>query len=258
MALLQIENLSIAFGGVRAVDHVGFAVEPGEIFSIIGPNGAGKTSLFNLISRVYEPDTGRIVFDGRDITRLAPHEVPRLGIARTFQNLRLFERATVLDNLMMGRYRHTRMAFWQQALFTPAMRAERRADRRRAEDVIRLLEIERYRDSIVHGLPYGVKKVVELGRGLALEPSLFLLDEPSSGLNPEETRDLSFWIRDMRDDLGITVILIEHDMELVGAVSDRVLALGMGAMMALGTPEEVRTHPDVLAAYLGANADGAA
>lgn len=258
MALLEIENLSIAFGGVRAVDHVGFAVEPGEIFSIIGPNGAGKTSLFNLISRVYEPDTGHIVFSGRDITRLAPHEVPRLGIARTFQNLRLFERATVLDNLMMGRYRHTRMGFWQQALFTPAMRAERRVDRRRAEDVIRLLEIERHRDSIVQGLPYGVKKVVELGRGLALEPSLFLLDEPSSGLNPEETRDLSFWIRDMRDDLGITVILIEHDMELVGAVSDRVLALGMGTMMALGKPEEVRTNPDVLAAYLGANADGAA
>ena len=255
MVLLAVKDLTLSFGGVCALDHVGFAVERGEILSIIGPNGAGKTSLFNLVSRVHDADSGSIAFDGRDITRLAPHEVPRLGIARTFQNLRLFERATVLDNLMMGRYRHSRANFWQQALFTPALRAERRADRRRIEEVIRFLEIERYRDMPVQGLPYGVKKVVELGRALCLDPQLLLLDEPSSGLNPEETRDLSFWIRDMRSELKLTVVLVEHDMALVNAVSDRVLALAMGRVLTQGTPQEVRTHPEVLAAYLGANAD---
>ncbi len=258
MAILEVDNLGLSFGGVRAVDGVSFCVEPGEIFSIIGPNGAGKTSLFNLVSRLYDPTDGRVVFEGRDITRIAPHEVPRLGIARTFQNLRLFERSSVLDNLMLGRYRHSRMNFLQQALFTPAMRAERRDDRRLSEDVIRLLELERFRDSAVHGLPYGVKKMIELGRALALGPKLLLLDEPSSGLNPEETRDLSYRIHDIRNDLGVTVVLIEHDMDLVGAVSDRVLAVGMGRVMALGDPDEVRSHPDVLAAYLGAPADAAA
>ena len=258
MTLLAVDNLSLGFGGVRAVDAVGFSVERGEIVSIIGPNGAGKTSLFNLLSGVHEADGGSINFDGHDLTCLAAHQVARLGIARTFQNLRLFERASVLDNLMMGRYRHSRATFWQQALFTPAMRAERRADRRRVEEVIRFLEIERYRDVPVQSLPYGVKKVVELGRALALDPVLVLLDEPSSGLNPEETRDLSFWIRDMRSTLGLTVLLVEHDMALVDAVSDRVLALAMGRVLAQGTPAQVRNHPDVLAAYLGPIADVAA
>ena len=255
MTLLAATDLCLSFGGVHAVDHASFSVARGEILSIIGPNGAGKTSLFNLVSRVHEADGGSVVFAGRDITLLPAHEVPRLGIARTFQNLRLFERASVLDNLMMGRYRHSRVNFWQQALFTPAVRAERRADRRRVEEVIRFLEIERYRDTPVQTLPYGVKKVVELGRALALDPVLLMLDEPSSGLNPEETRDLSFWIRDMRDELDLTVILVEHDMALVNAVSDRVLALALGRVVTQGTPEEVRTHPEVLAAYLGAGAD---
>ena len=255
MALLAVNNLCLSFGGVHAVDHASFMVQRGEIVSMIGPNGAGKTSLFNLISRVYDPDDGRILFDGRDITRLPAHEVPRLGIARTFQNLRLFERSTVLDNLMMGRYRHSRANFLQQAFFTPVMRAERLADRRRVEEIIRLLEIERYRDTPVHGLPYGVKKVVELGRALCLDPVLLMLDEPSSGLNPEETRDLSFWIRDIRNELKLTIILVEHDMTLVNAVSDRVLALAMGRVLTQGTPQQVRTHPEVLAAYLGADAD---
>lgn len=252
MAYLEINDLSLNFGGVRAVDALSCSVERGEIFAIIGPNGAGKTSVFNLLSRVFDPAAGRIQFNGRDITRLPPHQVARLGIARTFQNLRLFEHSTVLDNLMTGRYRHSRARFWQQALFTPAMRAERHADRRRVEEVIRFLEIERYRDMVVQSLAYGTKKVVELGRALAIEPSLLLLDEPSSGLNPEERHDLAFWIRDIRDDLGITIVLVEHDMELVRAVSDRVLAMAMGRRIALGTPDQVRADSAVQEAYLGA------
>jgi branched-chain amino acid transport system ATP-binding protein len=254
MAFIETRELRLAFGGVRAIDGLSFAVERGEVFAIIGPNGAGKTSVFNLLSRVYAPDAGRIVFDGSDITRLPPHRVAHLGIARTFQNLRLFERASVLDNLMLGRYRTSRLNFWQQALFTPAARAQRRADRARAEKVIRFLELERHRDTLVQGLPYGVKKVVELGRALALEPTLLLLDEPSSGLNPEERRELAFWIRDIRDVLGITVVLIEHDMELVGAVADRVLALNAGRPLACGSPRAVRADRAVQEAYLGADA----
>jgi len=254
MALLEVDQLALAFGGLRAVDSLSFAVQESAVFAIIGPNGAGKTSVFNLVSRAYTPDSGRVVFDGRDITHLPPHQVARLGLARTFQNLRLFERASVLDNLMMGRYRHSRVRLWQQALFTREVRNERRADRRRAEEVIRFLEIERYRDLLVQGLSYGVKKVVELGRALALDPRLLLLDEPSSGLNPEERRDLSFWIRDIRDRLGVTVVLIEHDMELVAAVADRVLALAAGRRLAEGTPAEVRANVAVQEAYLGSAA----
>ena len=254
MALLEVDQLALAFGGLRAVDSLSFAVQESAVFAIIGPNGAGKTSVFNLVSRAYTPDSGRVVFDGRDITHLPPHQVARLGLARTFQNLRLFERASVLDNLMMGRYRHSRVRLWQQALFTREVRNERRTDRRRAEEVIRFLEIERYRDLPVQGLSYGVKKVVELGRALALDPRLLLLDEPSSGLNPEERRDLSFWIRDIRDRLGVTVVLIEHDMELVAAVADRVLALAAGRRLAEGTPAEVRANVAVQEAYLGSAA----
>jgi branched-chain amino acid transport system ATP-binding protein len=251
MALLDIHGVGINFGGIRAVDAVSLAVEPREIFAIIGPNGAGKTTLFNLISRIYEPTEGRIVFDGRDVTRIAPHEVVRAGIARTFQNINLFENATVLDNLMLGRYRHDRSGFLQQTLFTPFVRREKNIDRRKVEEVIDFLELGKYRDALVAGLPYGVRKVVELGRALAAEPRLILLDEPSSGLNIEETNDMTFWIQDIRDDLDMTVMMIEHDMALVSAVSDRVLAMNSGRILALGTPSEVQRDPRVAAAYLG-------
>jgi branched-chain amino acid transport system ATP-binding protein len=251
MALLAVSDVGISFGGLRAVDGVSFGVEPREIFAIIGPNGAGKTTLFNIVSRIYEPGTGSIVFDGRDITRIPPHEVVRAGIARTFQNINLFDNATVLDNLMLGRYRHHTSGLLRQTLFTPFVRREKLADRRKVEEVIDFLELGKYRDVPVAGLPYGVRKIVELGRALAAEPRLILLDEPSSGLNVEETRDMVFWIQDMRDDLDMTVIMIEHDMSLVSAVSDRVLAMSSGRMLALGTPGEVQRDPAVAAAYLG-------
>ena len=252
MGLLALSDIGVSFGGLRAVDGITFTVAPREIFAIIGPNGAGKTTLFNVISRIYEPDTGNIVFDGHDITHLAPHEVVTRGIARTFQNINLFDHATVLDNLMLGRYRHQRSGVLSQALFTPAVRREKLADRRKVEEVIDFLELGKYRDVMVAGLPYGVRKIVELGRALAAEPRLILLDEPSSGLNVEETRDMVYWIQDMRDDLDMTVVMIEHDMSLVSAVSDRVLAMNSGRQLALGSPQAVQGDPAVASAYLGA------
>jgi len=251
MALLEVDDVGISFGGLQAVDGVSFAVEPSEIFAIIGPNGAGKTTLFNLISRIYRPVSGRILFDGRDITGIAPHEVARVGIARTFQNINLFDTATVVENLMLGRYRHDRSRLWQQALATPFVRRERLADRRHVEEVIAFLQLGKYRDTMAADLPYGVRKVVELGRALAAQPRLLLLDEPSSGLNPEEKRDMAFWIQDVRDGLGMTVILVEHDMSLVSAVSDRLMVMSSGRILAIGKPAEVQRDPKVAAGYLG-------
>jgi branched-chain amino acid transport system ATP-binding protein len=251
MGLLALSDIGVSFGGLRAVDGISFSVAPREIFAIIGPNGAGKTTLFNVISRIYEPDSGKIILDGNDITHIAPHEVVTRGIARTFQNINLFDHATVLDNLMLGRYRHQRSGVLSQALFTPAVRREKLADRRKVEEVIDFLELGKYRDVMVAGLPYGVRKIVELGRALAAEPKLILLDEPSSGLNVEETRDMVYWIQDMRNDLDMTVVMIEHDMSLVSAVSDRVLAMNSGRQLALGTPQAVQGDPAVASAYLG-------
>jgi len=251
MALLSVENVAVNFGGIKAVDGVSFDVQPGEVFTIIGPNGAGKTTVFNLISRIYDVTSGRIVFDGQDITRVAPDQVANLGIARTFQNINLFDNSTVLENLMLGRYRHDRTSLLAQLLFLPSVRREKHADRQKVEEIVEFLELEKYRDSRIDGLAYGVRKVVELGRALAIGPKLLLLDEPSSGLNTEETADMVFWIQDIKEDLGITVLMIEHDMSLVGAVSDRVLAMNAGRLLAQGTPAEVKANPAVIAAYLG-------
>nr|GAJ31252.1 high-affinity branched-chain amino acid transport ATP-binding protein BraF [Bradyrhizobium sp. DOA9] len=252
MSYFRAENLSLHFGGLKAVDAVSFAVEKGEILSIIGPNGAGKSSIFNLISRIYRPTSGRIFFEDQDITEQPPYDIAKLGIARTFQNIELFENSTVLSNLLVGRHRHSSTQLWQELLFLPSVRANEKVHRRRVEQVIEFLDLEPYRDKLISGLPYGVRKVIELARALCSEPKLILLDEPSSGLNVEETDDMSFWIRDMKSELGVTVLMVEHDMSLVNRVSDRVIALNYGRVLAMGSPAEVQQHPDVVAAYLGA------
>ncbi|HWN01416.1 MAG TPA: ABC transporter ATP-binding protein [Candidatus Dormibacteraeota bacterium] len=251
MTFFAVEDLGVSFGGIRAVDGVSFEVEAGEVFTIIGPNGAGKTTIFNLISRIYDPTDGRLVFRDEDITRVPPHEIARRGIARTFQNIELFEHASVLQNLLLGRHAHARPRLLEEILFLPAVRARERAHREAAEKVIDFLELQAYRDNLVVNLPYGVRKVVEMGRALCTEPALLLLDEPSSGLSVEETEDMAFWIQDIRSLLGISVLMVEHDMSLVGAVSDRVLALNYGRVLACGTSREVQEHPDVVKAYLG-------
>ncbi|MFZ5733985.1 MAG: ABC transporter ATP-binding protein [Pseudomonadota bacterium] len=252
MSYFRAENLSLHFGGLKAVDSVSFAIEKGEILSIIGPNGAGKSSIFNLISRLYNPTTGKLYFEDRDITNDAPYDIAKLGIARTFQNIELFENASVLNNLLVGRHRHCTSSLWQEVLFMPSVRRDEKMHRHKVEQVIEFLDLEPYRDRVISGLPYGVRKVVELARALCTEPKLILLDEPSSGLNVEETTDMSFWIRDMKSELGITVLMVEHDMSLVSRVSDRVIALNYGKVLAMGQPAEVQSHPDVVAAYLGA------
>jgi branched-chain amino acid transport system ATP-binding protein len=251
MALVEVNNLAVQFGGIRAVDGVTFRISPGEIYTIIGPNGAGKTTIFNLISRIYDPTEGTIEFNGRDITREEPHRIAQLGIARTFQNIELFENATVLDNLLLGRHRHRRTQFWQDIVFLPVVRRQELEQREKVEEVIDFLDLQHYRDQFVRSLPYGVRKVVELARALSTEPELLMLDEPSSGLNVEETRDMSFWIRDIRQQLGITLLMVEHDMKLVAEVSDRVLALNDGRVLSEGSPSSVQDNPAVVAAYLG-------
>ncbi len=253
MSYLAVEDLSISFGGIRAVDDVSFDIEEGEVFAIIGPNGAGKTTLFNLVSGIYFPDGGSVRFAGRDITSLPAHRIAPLGLARTFQNIELFEHATVLQNLLIGRHVHRRSTALSHLLFLPAVRREELEHRRRVEDVIDLLELAHYREQTIANLPYGVRKVVEVGRALCLEPKLLLLDEPTSGLNPEESEDMGFWIEDINRDLGVTVVMVAHDMGLVSRVAGRVLALNEGRVIAEGSPTEVQKNPAVVDAYLGAD-----
>jgi branched-chain amino acid transport system ATP-binding protein len=251
MSLFAAEDLAINFGGIRALDGVSFEVEAGQVFTIIGPNGAGKTTIFNLVSRIYDASQGRLTFRGEDITRVPPHEIARRGIARTFQNIELFEHATVLQNLLLGRHPHAHTRFVEDLLFLPRVRARELEHREAVEKVIDFLDLHPYRDSLVVNLPYGVRKVVEMARALCTAPSLLLLDEPSSGLSVEETQEMAYWIEDIRNLLGITVLMVEHDMSLVSAVSDRVLALNYGRRIAFGTPREVQDHPEVVKAYLG-------
>lgn len=251
MSYFAVENLSLRFGGLRAIGDLSFSVERGEVFAIIGPNGAGKTSVFNVITRVFRPSEGRILFKDVDITQLPRHKIADHGIARTFQNIELFEAESVLQNLLLGRHRFPHGSLLGQICRTPGVRRAEEESRAKVEEIIDLLDIAPYRNTPVSGLAYGVRKVVEIARALATEPELLLLDEPASGLNPEETRDLSFWIEDIKKDLGVTIIMVEHDMSLVTDTADRVLCMNMGQKLALGTPAEVQSHPDVVAAYLG-------
>ena len=250
-AFLSTADLSLSFGGVHAVRNVTFEVQEGEVYSIIGPNGAGKTSIFNLISRLYDADNGNIEFEGKSIMGLPPHTIAQLGIARTFQNTELFEHETVLQNMLIGRHVHRGTNLLSELLFLPVVARQEVRFREIVEDVIDLLDLQSYRDQVIGSLPYGVRKMVEVARALCIQPKLLLLDEPSSGLNPEETEDVAFWIEDISQDFGATIIMVEHDMSLVSRASNRVMALADGAVLAVGSPEEIQKHPEVLRAYLG-------
>ncbi|MBC8215833.1 MAG: ABC transporter ATP-binding protein [Candidatus Marinimicrobia bacterium] len=254
MSIFSAHDLTISFGGIKALNHVSFEIEKGAVYSIIGPNGAGKTTIFNCISGLYAPDHGEIIFQDMDITNLAPYKIAGLGIARTFQNIELFSRMTTMENLMLGRHLHMKTGLWSGVtLFSSNSKVSREeiVHRERVEIIVDLLDLQSARDVFVGELPYGSQKLVELARALALEPKLLLLDEPSSGMNNEEKHDLFYWIKDIRNLFDVTILMIEHDMNMVRDISDKVLAINFGKKITAGTPDEVANHPEVLKAYLG-------
>ncbi|MCD4719162.1 MAG: ABC transporter ATP-binding protein [Desulfobacula sp.] len=253
-SFFRVEHLSISFGGIKALQDISFFMNKGEIFSVIGPNGAGKTTLFNCISGLYKPDQGNIRFKGNFIENKKPDTIARMGIARTFQNIELFSHMNTMENIMLGRHIHMKtglfqgMFMWGKGSFAAR---EEIQHREKVEKIIDLLELQSIRDKFVGALPYGTQKLIELGRALALEPTLLLLDEPCAGMNSEEKQDMIFWIKDIQDDLGISILLIEHDMKMVMDISDRVLAINFGKAVTLGTPEQVQQNKEVLKAYIG-------
>ena len=255
--ILAVADLVLRFGGTTAIDGVGFEVQPGELFSIIGPNGAGKTSIFNCLSGVYRPQAGQIDFLGVDLLAgLRPDAIAKLGISRMFQNIELFDNLTVLDNLMLGRHQHLGYGPLAGMLYAGRARRIELENRRIVEDIIDFLEIAAFRKFPVGMLPYGVKKRVELGRALAMEPKLLLLDEPVAGMNVEETEDMARFILDIRAELGLAMVMVEHDMGLVMDLADRVMVLDFGKRISLGTPDVVQQDPEVIKAYLGEGDEG--
>ncbi len=253
--LLEVDDLRLSFKGVKAVDGVSFHVDDGELFAIIGPNGAGKTSLFNSINQVYVPQQGDIRWKGESLMGLKPNRTAELGIARTFQNIALFPHMTVIENLLTGRHIRMTTSWLAGSVWLGKAKTEEVENRAIVEDIIDFLEIEQWRKYPVGLLPYGIQKRVELGRALAMDPELLMLDEPVAGMNLEETEDMARFVLDVQDELGIAIILVEHDMGLVMDIADRVLVVDFGKQIAIGAPSAVQTNPNVLKAYLGEEVD---
>lgn len=250
MGILDVQDIFLNFGGIDALSDVSLSVEPGELYAIIGPNGAGKTSLLNCISGFYRPDKGDLLFEGKNLLRLRPDQIAKLGIARTFQNVELFANMNVIDNMLLGRHHHFKSGFFRNATMG-YLSQEESEHRRWVEEILDFLEMEQWRKHLVGSLPYGVQKRVELGRALAQEPKLLLLDEPMSGMNLEETEDIARFVIDIHQELGTTMVLIEHDMHVVMDISERICVLDFGEKIAEGTPVEVQKNPEVQKAYLG-------
>ncbi len=251
MPILDLKDINLHFGGIMALNDVSFDVREGEIFAIIGPNGAGKTSIFNCISGLYSPDSGQILFKGKNIVKMSPFKRAQLGLARSFQNIELFKGMTVIDNLMLGRHIHMRTNLITGGLWFGKARNEEIKHREVVEEIIDFLEIQDIRKKTVGTLAYGLQKRVELGRALTLDPEVLLLDEPMAGMNAEETEDMARFILDINEERDITVVLIEHDMGVVMDISDRICTLDFGERISLGKPAEIQADPKVVSAYLG-------